>query len=71
MNSKANIMYFIDHLCSEALKERHVNFPNMVERDIHRIVNLVAPVDGSGATNVKVVKKVFHQVYTHEKAFAV
>ena len=58
MNSRANIMYFIEHLCTTAQKENHMSFVRMMQRDILRIVDAVAPSDGSGAANVKVVRRV-------------
>ncbi|KAI9665430.1 MAG: hypothetical protein M1829_005709 [Trizodia sp. TS-e1964] len=58
MNNRANIMYFIEHLCELAQKENHVEFVRMVQRDILRLVDAVAPVDGSGAANVKVARRV-------------
>ena len=51
-------MYFIDHLCDVAQRENHLEFVRMVQRDILRVVDTVAPSDGSGAANVKVVRKV-------------
>ena len=51
-------MYFIEHLCDIARREEHFEFITMMQRDIQKIVNAVAPKDGSGAANVKVVKKV-------------
>lgn len=53
-------MYFIEHLCDLALRENHPEFTRMVERDILRVIDAVAPSDGSGAANVKVVRKVNH-----------
>lgn len=58
MNNRANIMYFIEHLCDMAQRENHLEFVRFIERDILRIVDAVAPGDGSGAANVKVVRKV-------------
>ena len=61
MNNRANIMYFIEHLCDMAQRENHVEFVRMMQRDILRVVDAVAPSDGSGAANVKVVRRVeFH-----------
>ena len=51
-------MYFIEHLCDMATREEYPEFIRMVERDILKIVDLVAPEDGSGAANIKVVRKV-------------
>ncbi|MCJ1352687.1 MAG: hypothetical protein MMC33_002671 [Icmadophila ericetorum] len=52
MNNRANIMYFIEHLCDMAHKENHVEFVRMMQKDIYRVVDAVAPSDGSGAANV-------------------
>lgn len=58
MNNRANIMYFIEHLCDMAQRESHLDFVRMMQRDILRVVDAVAPSDGSGAANVKVVRRV-------------
>lgn len=58
MNNRANIMYFIEHLCDMSQKENHPDFVRMMQRDILRVVDAVAPSDGSGAANVKVVRRV-------------
>ncbi len=58
MNVRANIMYFLEHLCDMASRENHLDYIRMMQRDILRIVDAVAPDDGSGAANVKVVRKV-------------
>ncbi|RAL64194.1 hypothetical protein DID88_002087 [Monilinia fructigena] len=51
-------MYFIEILCDMASKEGHDDYVRMIQRDILRVVDAVAPEDGSGAANVKVVRKV-------------
>jgi CTD kinase subunit gamma len=58
MNNRANIMYFLEHLCDMAAREGHHDYVRMMQRDILRVVDAVAPEDGSGAANVKVVRKV-------------
>ncbi|KAI5300301.1 hypothetical protein KEM56_002566 [Ascosphaera pollenicola] len=58
MNNRANIMYFIEHLCESATRENHLEFVRMIQRDILRIVDAVAPADGSGAANIKHVRRV-------------
>lgn len=58
MNNRANIMFFIEHLCDMAARENHYDYVRMMQRDILRIVDAVAPEDGAGAANVKVVRKV-------------
>src|ERR1700710_490528 len=64
MNNRANIMYFIEHLCDMAAREGHQDYVRMMQRDILRIVDAVAPEDGSGAANVKVVRKVLQGLQT-------
>ena len=63
MNNRANIMYFIEHLCDTAQRENHIEFVRMMQRDILRVVDAVAPADGSGAANVRVVRKV--RIHNH------
>ena len=58
MNNRANIMYFIEHLCDMAQRENHTRFIQMIQMDILSVVDAVAPNDGSGAANVKVVRRV-------------
>lgn len=62
MNNRANIMYFIPSLCDSARSSGEKAYVRMMERDILRIIDLVAPDDGSGAANVKVVRKVLQQL---------
>jgi CTD kinase subunit gamma len=58
MNNRANIMYFIETMCEIAQKEGVLEFVRMMQRDIMRVVDAVVPLDGTGAANVKVVRKV-------------
>lgn len=58
MNTRANIMYFIEHFLDQASREGQPDYVRMMQRDIIRVVDAVAPDDGSGAANVKVVRKV-------------
>ncbi|CAI6337629.1 unnamed protein product [Periconia digitata] len=63
MNSRANIMFFIDVLCEMATKEDAgggVGYVRMMQRDIMRVVDAVCPEDGTGAANVRVVRKVLN-----------
>ncbi|KAG9243515.1 CTD kinase subunit gamma CTK3-domain-containing protein [Calycina marina] len=64
MNVRANIMYFVEHLCDLAQKEGHESYVRMMQRDIHQIIDGVAPEDGSGAANVRVVRKVLQGLQT-------
>ena len=58
MNNRANIMYFLEHFCELSIKEGYQEYVSMIRRDIGRIVEAVAPGDGSGVANVKVVRRV-------------
>jgi CTD kinase subunit gamma len=58
MNTRANIMYFLEHLCELALRESHPEYIRMIQRDILRIIDAVCPIDGSGAANIRVVRRV-------------
>ncbi|KAK3357598.1 CTD kinase subunit gamma CTK3-domain-containing protein [Lasiosphaeria hispida] len=58
MNTRANIMYFIEHFLDMAHRDGHADYVRMMQRDIIRVVDAVAPDDGSGAANVKVARKV-------------
>ncbi|KAJ5925091.1 hypothetical protein N7454_007730 [Penicillium verhagenii] len=58
MNTRANIMSFIEHFCEMATKEGHIPYVRMMQRDILRVVDAVVPADGTGAANVKHVRRV-------------
>lgn len=58
MNTRANIMSFIEHFCEMATKEDHLPYVRMMQRDILRVVDAVVPPDGTGAANVKHVRRV-------------
>lgn len=51
-------MYFIEHFLELAQKDGHLEYVRFIQRDIIRVVDAVAPDDGSGAANVKVVRRV-------------
>lgn len=54
MNNRANVMYFLEHFCEMAIREKHEAYVEFVKRDLGKIVDSVA---ASGA-NVKVVRRV-------------
>jgi len=58
MNNRANILYFLEALADLSSSTAHPDYIRMMQRDILRIVDAVAPEDGSGAANIKVVQKV-------------
>jgi CTD kinase subunit gamma len=64
MNIRANIMYFIEHFLDLANRDggRGADYIRMMQRDIIRVVDAVAPDDGSGAANVKVVRRVLQSL---------
>ncbi|KAA8650733.1 hypothetical protein EYZ11_005032 [Aspergillus tanneri] len=66
MNNRANIMYFIEQFCEMATKEDHSPYVRMIQRDILRVVDAVAPADGSGAANVKHVRRVLNGLQNKE-----
>jgi CTD kinase subunit gamma len=66
MNNRANIMYFIEHLCELAIKENHPPYVRMMQRDILRVVDSVVPPDGTGAANVKHVRHVLNGLQAKE-----
>jgi CTD kinase subunit gamma len=66
MNNRANIMYFIEHLCELAIKENHTPYVRMMQRDILRVVDSVVPPDGTGAANVKHVRHVLNGLQAKE-----
>ena len=51
-------MYFIEQFLQLASKDGHDNYVRMMQRDIIRVVDAVAPDDGTGSANVGVVRKV-------------
>lgn len=66
MNNRANIMYFIEHLCEMAIKENYLPYVRMMQRDILRVVDSVVPPDGTGAANVKHVRHVLNGLRAKE-----
>ncbi|KAL4867696.1 hypothetical protein BDV12DRAFT_170922 [Aspergillus spectabilis] len=66
MNNRANILYFIEQFCDMATREDHLPYVRMIQRDIFRVVDSVAPADGSGAANVKHVRRVLNGLQTKE-----
>ncbi|QDS74741.1 hypothetical protein FKW77_001083 [Venturia effusa] len=58
INLRANIMFFIEHLCESSRREGYQEYIDMIERDMPKIINLAAPGTKAGAMNIKVVRKV-------------
>ncbi|KAJ5907729.1 hypothetical protein N7495_000411 [Penicillium taxi] len=64
LNTRANIMSFIEVLCDLATKEKHPSYTRMIQRDILRIVDAVVPPDGTGAANVKHARRILISLKT-------
>lgn len=64
MNRRAKILFFIEHLCDiAAQKDGHADYIRMIQRDIIRIVDAVAPEDGSSNANIIAAKLVWLPEY--------
>ena len=63
-----SILAAVRPLCDAAKAQGEPGYVRMMERDIGRIIDLVAPDDGSGAANVKVVRKVLQQLQQNTAA---
>lgn len=68
MNTRANIMFFIECLCEMAVKENGggdgsaMGYVRMLQRDILAVVECVVGEEGA---NVRVVRKVLHTLQSH------
>ncbi|KAJ6014079.1 hypothetical protein N7540_008670 [Penicillium herquei] len=62
MNTRANIMSFIEHFCDMATKENHPTYVRMIQRDIFRVIDAAVPPDGTGAANAKHVQRVINNL---------
>lgn len=62
MNTRANIMFFVETLCIKSREGGHSEPIGMMQRDMWKIVDGVAPPDASGAANVKIVRKVVNDM---------
>lgn len=60
------MMYFIEQFCELATKENHLPYVRMMQRDMLRVVDAVAPADGSGAANVKHIRRVLSGLQAKE-----
>lgn len=58
MNTRANILYFLEPFLTLCSTSSCPDYIRMMQRDIIRVVDAVAPDDGSGAANVKVARQV-------------
>lgn len=70
MNTRANIMFFIEHFLEMASRAPSDHYVHMMQRDIIRVVDAVCPEDGSGVANVKVVRKVSTLRAVHAETYS-
>lgn len=59
-------MSFIEHFCEMAMKEGHLPYVRMMQRDILRVVDAVVPPDGTGAANAKHVRRVLSSLQSKD-----
>ena len=64
-------MYFVEQFLDLANKAGAKIYIQMVQRDIIRLVDAVAPEDGTGAANVKIVRKVGEPILCSQFPFLV
>lgn len=58
MNTRVNMLYFIEVLCELSMKTEYQGYVKMIQRDLLQIVDTVVPNDPEGAANVGTVRKV-------------
>jgi CTD kinase subunit gamma len=68
MNTRVNILYFIETLCEQSLKADYAAYVKMIQRDLRTIVDAVAPNDPEGAANAETVKKVLYLPMSYWRA---
>lgn len=57
MNTRVNLLYFIEVLCEQGSKTGFDGYTNMVRKDLLPIFDAVAPADGSGVANVGTARR--------------
>lgn len=58
MNTRVNLLYFIEVLCEQGSKQSFDGYTNMIRKDLLPIFESVAPADGSGVANVGTARRV-------------
>ncbi|KAI5794109.1 CTD kinase subunit gamma CTK3-domain-containing protein [Pyronema domesticum] len=64
MNTRINILYFIESLCDQSLAASYTSYIKMIQRDLSLIIDAVAPDDQVGAANAETARKVLHSLHT-------
>jgi len=58
MNTRVNLLYFIEILCDLGSKQGFDGYMNMIRKDLFPIIENVVPADGSGVANVGTARRV-------------
>ncbi|KAG5439905.1 hypothetical protein PCANB_000187 [Pneumocystis canis] len=62
LNSKVNIIYFLETLCDYSYRNGCNSYISMIRKDIVKIVKAVAPPGPQGAANISAVRKVIENL---------
>ncbi|KAH0614680.1 uncharacterized protein H6S33_000316 [Morchella sextelata] len=62
MNTRVNMLYFIEVLCDMSMKTEYRGYVKMIQRDLIQIVDTVVPNDPEGAANVGTVRKILQSL---------
>ncbi|KAG5513553.1 hypothetical protein PMAC_000985 [Pneumocystis sp. 'macacae'] len=62
LNSRVNIIYFLETLCDYSYKNGCNSYISMIRKDIIKIVRAVAPPGPQGAANISAVRKVIENL---------
>ncbi|EMR11759.1 hypothetical protein PNEG_00191 [Pneumocystis murina B123] len=62
LNSRVNIIYFLETLCDYSYRNGCNSYISMIRKDIGKIVRAVAPPGPQGAANVSAVRKVIENL---------
>ena len=66
MNTRVNLLYFIEVLCDIGNKQGFDGYMDMVRKDLFPIIENVVPRDRSGVANVGTARRVsFTHTHTH------
>ncbi|KAF8472104.1 CTD kinase subunit gamma CTK3-domain-containing protein [Kalaharituber pfeilii] len=58
MNTRVNLLYFIEVLCETGTKQGFDGYMDMIRKDLFNIIENVVPRDGSGVANVGTARRV-------------
>lgn len=62
LNSRVNIIYFLETLCDYSYRNGCNSYISMIRKDIAKIVRAVAPPGPHGAANISAVRKVIENL---------